>query len=74
VQAYGVDFPAGSRRGPGTRFVQTCAEYIQLVEIERELRALDRNDRTPNYLYLDPPPLSGETIKTLLRTTKAKKR
>jgi hypothetical protein len=74
MQANGVEFPAGSRRGPGTRFVQTCAEYIQLVEIERELRGLDRNDRTPKDLYLDPPPLSGETIKTLLRTTKAKKR
>ena len=59
VQAYGVDFPAGSRRGPGTKFVQTCAEYIQLVEIERELRGLDRNDRTPNGLYLDPPPFQA---------------
>jgi hypothetical protein len=74
MQAYGVDFPAGSRRGPGTRFVQTCTEYIKLVEIERELRRLDRNDRTPKDLYLNPPLLSGETIKTLLRTTKAKKR
>ena len=69
-----ADFPAGSRGGPGIRFVQTCAEYIQLVEIERELRGLDRSDRTPEDLYRDPPPLSGETIKTLLRATKAEKR
>jgi hypothetical protein len=74
VQAYGGDFPAGSRGGPGTRFVQTCAEYIGLVEIERELRGLDRNDRTPEDLYLNPRILSGETIKTLLRRTKAEKR
>jgi hypothetical protein len=73
TQAYRVDFPAGSRRGPGIRFVQTCTEYIQLVSIERELRGLDRNDRTPEDLYLNPPLLPGETIKTLLRTTKAKK-
>jgi hypothetical protein len=73
-QASGVDFPAGSRRRPGIRFVQTCTEYIQLVSIERELRELDRNDRTPEDLYLNPSLLSGETIKTLLRTTKAKKR
>ena len=51
VQAHGGDFPACSRGGPGTRFVQTCAEYIGLVEIERELRGLDRNDRTPEDLY-----------------------
>ena len=73
-QAHGVDFPASSRRGPGIRFVQTCVEYTQLVEIERELRGLDRNDRTPEDLYLNPPLLSGETIKTLLRTAEAKKR
>jgi hypothetical protein len=72
-QAHGVDFPASSRGGPGTRFVQMCAEYIGLVEIERELRGLDRNDRTPEDLYLDPPLLPGETIKTLLRRTKAEK-
>jgi hypothetical protein len=72
-QARGVDFPAGSRGGPGTKFVQTCAEYIGLVEIERELRGLDRNDRTPKHLYLNPPLLPGETIKTLLRRTKAEK-
>jgi hypothetical protein len=74
VQAHGVDFSAGSRGGPGTKFVQTCAEYIGLVEIERELRGLDRNDRTPKHLYLNPPLLPGETIKTLLRRTKAEKR
>jgi hypothetical protein len=73
-QAHGVDFPRGSRRGPGIRFVQTCVEYTQLVEIERELRGLDRNDRTPEDLYLNPSLLSGETIKTLLRTAEAKKR
>jgi hypothetical protein len=74
VQAHGVDFSAGSRGGPGTKFVQTCAEYIGLVEIERELRGLDLNDRTPKHLYLNPPLLPGETIKTLLRRTKAEKR
>jgi hypothetical protein len=74
TQAHGVDFPAGSRGGPGIRFVQMCAEYIGLVEIERELRGLDRNDRTPKHLYLNPPLLPGETIKTLLRRTKAEKR
>jgi hypothetical protein len=74
VQAYGRDFPAGSREGPSIWFVQMCAEYIQLVEIERKLRGLDRNDTTPEDLYLNPRLLSGETIKTLLRTTKAKKR
>jgi hypothetical protein len=73
-KAYGVAFPAGSRGGPGTKFVQMCAEYIRLVEIERELRGLDRNDRTPEDLYLNPPLLSGETIKTLLKTAEAKKR
>ena len=73
VQAHGGDFPAGSRGGPGTRFVQTCAEYIGLVEIERELRGLDRNDRTPEDLS-NPPLLPGETIKTQLRASKAEKR
>jgi hypothetical protein len=73
-QAYSVAFPTGSRGGPGTKFVQTCAEYIGLVEIERELRGLDRNDRTPEDLYRNPPLLPGETIKTLLRRTKAEKR
>ena len=73
-QAHGVAFPTGSRGGPGTQFVQTCAEYIELVETERELRGLDRNDRTPEDLYRNPPLLPGETIKTLLRRTKAEKR
>ena len=73
-KAHGVAFPTGSRGGPGTKFVQTCAEYIGLVEIERELRGLDRNDRTPEDLYRNPPLLPGETIKTLLRRTKAEKR
>lgn len=74
MQAYRSNFPAGSRRGPGTRFVQTGYEYVQLVEIERKLGGLDRNDRTPKDLYLDPHPLSGETIKTLQRVPKAQKR
>jgi hypothetical protein len=73
-QAHGVAFPTGSRGGPGTKFVQTCAEYIGLVEIERELRGLDRNDRTPEDLYRNPSLPPGETIKTLLRRTKAEKR
>ena len=73
-QAHGVDFPASSRRGPGTRFVQTCVEYIELGQMERELRGLDRNGSTPEDLYLDPPLLSGETIKTQLRASKAEKR
>jgi hypothetical protein len=51
-----------------------CAEYIGLVEIERELRGLDRNDRTPEDLYRNPSLPPGETIKTLLRRTKAEKR
>jgi hypothetical protein len=73
-QAYRVDFPASSRRGPGTRFVQSCVEYIELGQMERELRGLDRNGSTPEDLYLDPPLLSGETIKTQLRASKAEKR
>ena len=74
TQAHGVDFPASSRRGPGIRFVQTCVKYIELVEIERKLRGLDRNDSTPEDLYLNPSLLSGETIKTLLRASKTEKR
>jgi hypothetical protein len=74
TQAYSADFPASSRRGPGTKFVQTCVEYIELGQVERELRGLDRNGSTPEDLYLDPPLLPGETIKTQLRASKAEKR
>jgi hypothetical protein len=60
-QAHGVDFPASSRRGPGIRFVQTCVEYTQLVEIERELRwARSKRQDTERSVPRSTPPFGRD--------------
>ena len=67
AKAFGVDFPAGSRKGPGVDFINKCLEYFGLTEIEDELLGLNQDNEAPADLRSDPRPLPGETIKTLLR-------
>jgi hypothetical protein len=63
MKAFGVKkFPA-ARRGPSVEFVNECLQYIEFVDIERELLVLEQASTAPVRLCSDPSPLDGETIK-----------
>lgn len=63
-KVYGEEFPAGSRTGPGIRFINKCMYYIGFSKIESELLGLRWEDDVPDELLCDPRPIPGETIKT----------